>query len=147
MLWVEEKLAQEILPELFEQVHAVDLKYAVERHLLETRAHVRRLRSALHLLGERGEPEQSAALLGLRDEHAQLYEHVDAGRDEVVDLVHADAIAKTEHLEIAAYTRLRSTANALGEEEIAMMLQEVLEQEKHALELAERALAKLLAER
>jgi ferritin-like metal-binding protein YciE len=60
--------------------------------------------------------------------------------------MHAGLIAQGEHLEIAAYTWLRSTANALGEEDMALRLQEILEQEEYALELAEKALAKNLAE-
>jgi ferritin-like metal-binding protein YciE len=55
-------------------------------------------------------------------------------------------IGQIEHLEIAAYTELRSLANALGEEDVAIRLQEILEQEQYALELAEKALAKVLAE-
>jgi len=147
MLWVEEKLADVVLPELFEQVHAVDLGYGIERHLLETRTHVRTLRSILHLIGESGDPVESAALLGLKEEHDASLAQLDEERHEVADLAHAEAIAQTEHFEIAAYGALRSTANALGEEEIGTLLQEILEQEQHALAVAERALLQLLAEK
>ena len=71
---------------------------------------------------------------------------VDLDRHGVSDLMHAGVISQSEHLEIAAYTELRSLANALGEEDVAMRLQEILEQEQHALELVEKELAKLLAE-
>jgi ferritin-like metal-binding protein YciE len=147
MLWVEERLAEEILPTLYDHVHAVDLKLGIERHIVETQGHVRTVRSALHLLGTSEHPEASAALLGLKAEHDALMELVDQEREDVVDLMHADVIAQGEHHEIAAYTQLVSTAQALGEEEIAAMLQEILEQEEYALELAEKAAAKLLAEK
>lgn len=146
MLFVEEKLADEILPLLYEHVHASGLKYAVERHQLETAQHVRTVRGILHLLGERAEPEESPALLGLKAEHDALMASIDTAQHDVVDLMHAGVIAQSEHLEIAAYTELRSTANALGAEDVAIRLQEILEQEQYALELAEKAMAKILAE-
>jgi ferritin-like metal-binding protein YciE len=53
----------------------------------------------------------------------------------------------TEHLEMAAYQSLASLAETLGEETVAIQLREVMEQEELALELVERATAKLLAEK
>jgi ferritin-like metal-binding protein YciE len=135
MLWVERMLADEILPLVYERVHATDLKYSVERHQAETKQHVMTVRTCLDRLGERQDGIESPALLGLRQELGES------------DLELADFLAKGEHLEIAAYTWLRSTANALGEEDLAMRLTEVLEQEQYALELVEKATSKLLAER
>jgi len=147
MLWVEQRLAGEILPLLYDHVHAVDLKLGIERHIVETQAHARTLQSALHLLGTSEQPEESPALLGLEAEHDALMEAVDQEREDVVDLMHADVLAQGEHQEIAAYESLVATAHALGEEEIALMLQEILEQEEYALELATKAATKLLAEK
>lgn len=134
MLWVEQTLADEILPLVYERVHAVGLKYGVERHQGETKQHVMTVRTCLNLIGERQDGSESAALLGLREELGEG------------DLELADFLAKAEHLEIAAYTWLRSTANALGEADVAMHLTEVLEQEQYALELVQKETAKLLAE-
>jgi ferritin-like metal-binding protein YciE len=134
MLWFEQTLADEILPLVYERVHAVGLKYGVERHQAETKQHVMTVRTCLNLIGERQDGSESPALLGLREELGEG------------DLELADFLAKGEHLEIAAYTWLRSTANALGEEDIAMHLTEVLEQEQYALELVQKETAKLLAE-
>jgi ferritin-like metal-binding protein YciE len=141
MLFVEETLANEILPLFYEHVHATDLKYGLDRHTLETKAHARAVRSILHDLGVAAEPVESPALLGLKAEHDALMEEFPN------DLMHAGVIAQGEHLEIAAYTWLRSTANALGHEDVALRLQGILEQEEYALELAEKALAKILAEK
>ena len=134
MLWVEQMLADELLPLVYERVHSVGLKYSVERHQGETKQHVMAVRTCLNLIGERQDGVESPALLGLREELGEG------------DLELADFLAKAEHLEIAAYTWLRSTANALGEEDIAMRLTEVLEQEQYALELVQKETAKLLAE-
>jgi ferritin-like metal-binding protein YciE len=140
MLWVEETLAGEILPLLYDHVQATDLEYGIDRHILETKQHALTVRTILTLLGAKADPRPSEALLGVKAEHDRLME------DHPNDLMHAEVIAMTEHLEIAAYTALRSLANALGEEDIAIRLQEILEQEQYALELAEKAAAKILAE-
>ncbi len=147
MLWVEQRLAEDLLPAMAEHVHSVDLKYGIERHLFETRHHVRTLERILHLLGGPGSPEQSPALIGLKAEHDDLMKVVDLEREDVVDLMHVDVLAAGEHLELAAYETLVATAHALGEEEVAVMLEEIREQEEHALEIVTRAGVKLLAER
>ena len=134
MLWVEQTLADELLPLVYERSDAVGLKYGVERHRRETKQHVMTVRTCLNLVGERQDGIESPALLGLREELGEN------------DLELADFLAKSEHLEIAAYTWLRSTANALGAEDVAMRLTGVLEQEQYALELVEKETAKLLAE-
>jgi ferritin-like metal-binding protein YciE len=146
MLWVEQTLADEVLPDLYDRVDSIELKYAVERHLFETRQHARTLQSVVHLLGAAGGPEESPALSGLRAELAALAKRVDEERRDVVDLACAEAIAQTEHLEIAAYESLAALADALGETDTASTLRVILEQEQHALELATRAATKLLAE-
>jgi ferritin-like metal-binding protein YciE len=134
MLWIEHALADEILPLVYERVHAIDLKYEVERHQRETKQHVMTIRTCLNHLGERQDGIESPALLGLVQELGEG------------DLPLADFLMKAEHLEIAAYTWLRSTANALGEEDLALRLTGVLEQEEYALELVQKATAKILAE-
>lgn len=131
MLWVEETLAEEVLPAVYERAHAIDVKYGVERHLLETKQHVMTVRTCLNLLGQRQQAVEEPAL------------HVELGES---DLELCELLGRTEHLEIASYTFLRSLANALGEEDIGIRLTEVLEQEQYALELVHKATAKILAE-
>ena len=147
MLWVEQKLAGELLPLVQEHVRSTDLRYVVEHHLLETRAHCTTLERVLRLLVEPDDPEPSPALAGLEAEHAALMQLVDENEGAVADLVYAGVLAAGEHLELAAYESLVATANALGEEDVAAMLEEIREQEAYALELVNAASAKLLAER
>ena len=146
MLWVESTLAQEILPGLRSRVHAVELRQGLERHQLETEGHVENLRRVFRLLAEPPDAEPSAALLGLKAEHDLVLERLDGEPSDLADLVYADTIARNEHAEIAAYSGLYHLARALGEHEVAALLRENLEQEEHALEQAEHALARLLAE-
>jgi ferritin-like metal-binding protein YciE len=147
MLWVELRLSEEVLPELLERAHATDLHHCFERHLVETERHAGTLRDILHELRVPAEPQETPALPGLVREHEQLVERISEEDHLLSDLVHAQAAATTEHLEIAAYDSLASLAEALGEEAIAIRLREVMEQEEFALEQLERAQAKLLAEK
>lgn len=131
MLWVEERLHEDVLPLILERARASDLHYGIERHMLETKEHVLAVRTMLNLLGEKQVAVEEPAL------------HVEVGG---TDLELCALLARTEHLEIASYTFLRSLANALGEEDIGVRLTEILEQEEYALELVEKATAKILAE-
>jgi ferritin-like metal-binding protein YciE len=145
MLWIEQQLADEVLPKLSERVNAIDLKRGFDRHRLETEGHVRAVRDVLDGLHLPTEPEESPAFRGLVAEHEQL-----AGRCEspvMCDLAHAVAALAAEHLEIATYEALVSVAESAGEEAIGIRLREVLEQEEFALEQVEGAMAKLLAEK
>jgi len=132
MLWIEEVLAADVLPLLRANAVSTDLLYGLDRHQLETKQHALTVRTILTLLGERHDPQSTVELAPPDLEHG--------------DFGIAETIAKTEHLEIASYTALRSLANALGEEDVAARLQEILEQEQYALELAEKATARFLAE-
>jgi ferritin-like metal-binding protein YciE len=146
MLWIERRLAEKLLPVVLGHVHAIDLKVAIEHHIFETREHIQTLERALFLLRADAAPEESRALLGLEAEHDALMRVVDQERTDVADLMHVDVLAAAEHREIAAYETLIATANALGEDEIASMLEGIREQEEHALEVITRVGVTLLAE-
>lgn len=147
MLWVELQLAEKVLPQFRERAHSPDLRWAFERHLLETKKHVIGVREVLHELQVPADPEESPAFQGLVAEHEQLVKRVAEGGPLLGDLAHAQAAAATEHLEMAAYQSLASLAETLGEEEGAIRLRELMEQEELALEQVDRATAKLLAEK
>ena len=148
MLWIELQLAEKVLPELRAHAHAPDLQWAFERHLLETEGHVETLREVLRDLEVPADPEESPAFAGLVDEHEQLVKQLLEEDGELLsDLVHAQAAAATEHLEMAAYQSLASLGETMGEETISIRLRELMEQEELALEQVERATAKLLAEK
>jgi len=125
MLWVEQTLADDVLPRLAEQA-PTELRAAIERHLVETRGQAR----TLERLAD-GPPVESPALLGVLAECEPLGDV-------------ALAATMVDQLEIAAYEWLVATANALGREDVALQLEELLEQERFALELAEQAHARLL---
>jgi ferritin-like metal-binding protein YciE len=146
MLWVERKLSDEMLPELRELVHSPELKAGVEAHLEETREHVNNLERVFGLINLKPEAVESEALKGLRNDHDEGLKLL-AGDDEALsDVFHAGAIVRTEHVEIAAYNELIGLAEGLGDEAVAVVLQENLEQAEQALRKAEQALRTLLRE-
>ena len=147
MLWIEQQLADHVLPRLSQQAHAPDLRRGFERHLLETEAHVATVRDVLGDLRLATDPEESPGFRGLVKEHDQLVGRVAAGDHLLADLAHAVAALATEHLELATYESLVSLAESLGEEEVGIRLREVMEQEEFALERVESSMAKMLAEK
>jgi ferritin-like metal-binding protein YciE len=144
MLYVEEKLAADVLPELTEQINHSDFKTDVKHHIEETQRHAANLQRALELLGEEPKPDKSHAIDGLVAQHDKIVKHIET--DQVRDVFNAGAAAKTEHLEIAAYEGMIETAEALGEDEIASLLEENLDDEKAALKKVEKATKELTKE-
>jgi ferritin-like metal-binding protein YciE len=142
MLYVENTLADEALPELAGQVKSSEFKHDLEHHRDETKQHVANIERAFELLGEDASAEKSHSIDGLVAQHDKIVKNIES--DELRDLFNAGAAAKTEHLEIAAYKGMIPTAEKLGEQEIVRLLTENLEQEKQALEKVEAASAELI---
>ena len=134
MLYVEQKLADEVLPQLAREISSPEFKQGIEHHLEETKQHVANLERAFELLGEEPKPDKSHAIDGLVAQHEKVVKNIES--DLVRDLLDAAAAAKTEHLEIAAYESMITSAEALGEQEIVALLEENLDQEKEALQTA-----------
>jgi ferritin-like metal-binding protein YciE len=140
-LYIEQELANTVLPKLVEEVSSPELRAGLTRHLEQTRRHVTNVERAFELIGESPQPEKSAAFEGLVKAHEKLSGAVEGAP--LADLVHATAAAKTEHLEIAIYRSLLALAEATGETELVPLLEENLDQEKEALEEVEHAAPRL----
>jgi ferritin-like metal-binding protein YciE len=127
ILYVEEKLEQEVLPTLMQQVRDTKLRKGFEKHLEQTRRHVENVEEAFERLGEQPRSEQCVGFEGLKREHEQL-----AGQTSgpLMDLVAAGSAARTEHYEIVAYEGLLAKARALGERDVANLLEQNLKDDK-----------------
>jgi ferritin-like metal-binding protein YciE len=136
MLYVEQKLADQVLPELSDEVDHDRLKHGFDEHLEQTRRHVANLERALELLGEQPKPDKSHAIDGLVAQHDKVVKKIDS--DRLRDVFDAGAAAKTEHLEIAAYESMITAAESLGEREIVNLLKQNLDEEKEALHKVEQ---------
>jgi ferritin-like metal-binding protein YciE len=134
ILYVEEKLAQEVLPQLISETQHDEFRRGLEKHLTQTRTHVEKVRQAFETLGETPETEECIGFEGLKREKEKMTNEIS---DSLIDSVNTGAAARTEHYEIAAYTGLIEMARALGEQDVVNMLDENLKQEKEALRQVE----------
>src|ERR1700704_923410 len=140
ILYVEQKLAEEVLPKLIDEVEDTAFKKGLEKHLKQTRGHVQNVTRVFKQLGEEAKAEKCIGFEGLTREHEEL-----AGESspDLADLLAAAAAGRTEHYEIAAYTGLRRMAKALGEEKAVDLLDQNLKQEKDALKEVEKITTRL----
>ncbi len=123
MLDLERRLLDEVLPDLRERASSASLRAALDRHLLETKTHVKNLERVLVLAEDR---------------------ELEAGGDFEI----LASVLRIAALEAASYTFLVHAAAALGvDEEHIRLLRTNMEQDAVAGEHAEHALVKLLAER
>ena len=131
VLYAERTLVK-ALPKLQEEASDEELAQGFADHLEETRQHVKNVEQAFELVGEEVKAEKCPGIEGLKKEHDDFVANESPSQD-VLDAFLTGAGARTEHYEIAAYEGLVTMASAMGEEEVAELLNENLEDEKAAL--------------
>jgi len=140
ILYVERKLAQNVLPKLIDEVSDDEFKSGLEKHLKETRQHVTNVEQVFKIFGEEPHAEECVGFEGLKKEHDELLEK---SSDALIDHIDLGAAARTENYEIAAYEGLRRMAKAFGEDEAVTLLDTNLKQEKEALREVEKIATRL----
>lgn len=115
------------LPRMAKAASSEALKEAINAHLEETRGHVERLAEIAELLEIKPGGKKCKAMEGLIAEGKEVLE--EDGDGAVIDVALIAAAQRVEHYEIAAYGSARAMAEALGNEEIAEMLQQTLDEE------------------
>jgi ferritin-like metal-binding protein YciE len=135
ILYVERKLAGEVLPKLIDEVSDEEFKSGLEKHLEQTKQHVKNVETVFDIFDEQPHEEECVGFEGLKKEHDQLLMESSSS---LVDSIDLGAAARTENYEIAAYEGLRRMAKALGEEDAVTLLDENLIQEKEALREVEK---------
>ncbi|HEY1784582.1 MAG TPA: ferritin-like domain-containing protein [Pirellulales bacterium] len=132
LLSAEEQLIK-ALPKMAEAAHAPALKQAITTHLQETKNQKTRLQQALRELGQEPQSETCEAMKGLIAEGKEM---IDAeGDSDVKDSGLIAAAQRVEHYEIAGYGCARSFALRLGRSSVAHLLEETLNEERHADQL------------
>ena len=142
MLWAEETLAGEVLPQLRDEVSEKHFREALDEHLDQTRMHAERVTEVFAKLKERPQRERSSALAALRLKHDDHMREI--ADPQLRDLFCASSAAHTEHFEISSYHSLITLANALGEPEVVHLLDQNLHDEEEALEKVEKSLPERL---
>jgi len=131
LLVVEETLSRSILPKLEQEAQDEQLKQAFGEHLEQTRQHVQQVQAAFAELGSEPAGQDAKGLDGLKQEReAVVAELAPAFHDGF----NAAAAMGAEHYEIASYEAAIRLADALGEQDVALLLRGTLEQEVQALE-------------
>ena len=125
----------EMLPKLAEAANDSKLRQALEQHYTETQGHVENLHRAFDALGEDVDEQACPTIEGLEKEGESMLGMVD---DSLNDQVIISGVTETEHHEIAVYDGLIITAEEMGEDDIAALLRENLEQEEATLLKAEK---------
>lgn len=118
------------LPKLAKAATSPGLRAAIESHLGETEEQVSRLEQVFELLEESGKPKPCAGMQGIVEEGSDLIEEEDKGT--ALDAGIIASAQRAEHYEMAAYGTLIAWAKALGEDEVAKLLQKTLDEEKAA---------------
>jgi ferritin-like metal-binding protein YciE len=118
------------LPKLAESATSRELRTAFQKHLKETRTHLTRIDQALRALGEKPSSETCEAMKGLLKEGEKHMKKAPAGA--LRDAVLITGAQKVEHYEMASYGTARTYAQVLGEQQVARLLEQTLEEEKAA---------------
>ena len=120
----------EALPKMIQSATEPQLKNALQTHLQETKGHVARLEQILNEAKGSVDSKKSKGMAALITEGEDVIK--DAADQSVRDAGIIAAAQKVEHYEIAAYGSVRNYAEILGKDSDARLLDQTLEEEKHA---------------
>lgn len=120
----------EAIPKLAKAAKTPSLEKALTEHLAETEQQVARLDQIFESLGQRAAGKKCKAMAGLVEEGDEIVRK--HGGDAVKDAGIIAAAQRVEHYEISAYGTAIAHAELLGQEAVARLLKESLEEEKAA---------------
>jgi ferritin-like metal-binding protein YciE len=118
------------LPKMIEHAQETQLRQAFQSHLQETRNHVTRLQRLLRDLMNDPTDKKDPILAALVGSGENIAKETDPGAVRDAGLI--ASAQKVEHYEIASYGSARDWAEQLGLSEHATILQQTLDEEKHA---------------
>jgi ferritin-like metal-binding protein YciE len=130
------------LPKMAKKASNPQLKKAFETHLKETEGQIQRLQKIFDKLGKKPTGKKCAAMEGLIEEGKEMMaEDMD---EETMDAALIAVAQKVEHYEIASYGTVRTWAQHIGDEQMAKLLQQTLDEEgktdKLLTEMAENSI-------
>jgi ferritin-like metal-binding protein YciE len=130
-LYSAEQQLLQALPKMEKRVSNEGLKEAIRSHIDETKQQVDRLNQIAHALHTKLTGKVCVAMQGLIEEANQTMQR-DGSNDDLVDAVLVSCAQRIEHYEMAGYGAARAISDALGEEEIADLLDRTLAEESAA---------------
>ncbi|MBE8723045.1 hypothetical protein C4F40_20185 [Sphingobacterium sp. Ka21] len=126
--WAEKELLK-ALPKMQKNASTADLQQAIEKHITETKTHVKRLEECFKAIGKKALAEKCEAMEGLIEEGNSIIEETEKGY--VRDAGIIAAAQKVEHYEIATYGTLAAFAKVLKDKISLNLLLQTLEEEKN----------------
>lgn len=115
------------LPKMADAVGSAELKKAFKDHLAETKEHIVILGKVFKSIDAEAKGEKCDAIEGLIREGEGVIEEAEGVALDATVLAVAQAV---EHYEIARYGTLKEWARALGHEDAAAMIGQILDMEK-----------------
>ena len=132
-IYYAEKQILKALPGMVRKATDQKLRKALETHRTETEGQVERLETAFDLLKTAARGKKCEAIEGIISETKS---HMDEIKDdEVLDAGMIAAAQAVEHYEITRYGTLIAWARQLGHNDVVGLLEQNLDQEKHADQL------------
>ena len=129
-LYDAEKQITEALPKLIDAAHHSELTSALQHHLQVTKQQISHLEQIFHKLNQKPTGETCKGMKGVIKEGDEI---VSAGGDpSTVDAGIISAAQRVEHYEMAGYGTVRTYAQLLGQQEMAKLLQQTLDEEAEA---------------
>ena len=124
------------LPKMAKAASSEELTDAFEKHLEQTKGHVKRLEQVFEELDEKPKGKTCRAMKGLIEEGSEILQQ--EGEESILDAGIIVAAQKVEHYEIASYGSVRTFAHLLGQNKAAELLQTTLDEESETNELLNR---------
>ena len=118
------------LPKMIDHAEEPQLKQAFQSHLQETRVHVQRVQRLLGDLMDKPDDKKDPILTAIVGSGENITKETDTGCIRDAGLI--ATAQKVEHYEIASYGSARDWAETLGLTKHAQILQQTLDEEKHA---------------
>jgi ferritin-like metal-binding protein YciE len=119
------------------------IKQMAEEHLAETKQQAENLKQAFSILGEKPEKMVCKGAQGIVEENSSTLKE-EKPKGVMKDLALIGGNLRVEHYEIAGYTKAIAIAKALGQKEVAKILQGNLAQEKATVKKWETATPEFL---
>ncbi len=118
------------LPKMAKKASSSQLKEAFTGHLKETEGHVKRLQQIATILDIDLGGKKCHAMEGLVEEGSEVLE--EDGPEAVIDTALIGTARRVEHYEMAAYCATRGMAEQLGNDDVAKLLEETVDEEEAA---------------
>ncbi|WP_315926998.1 ferritin-like domain-containing protein [Mesorhizobium sp. SP-1A] len=126
-IYYAEQQIEKALPQMIDKATAPELKAGFEKHLEQTRGHIRRVEQVFEMHGAEAEEVDCPAIDGILEEADDVSGDVDD--KQVLDAALIASAQAVEHYEMTRYGTLIAWAKQLGRDDCARVLAENLKEE------------------